>query len=1227
MAIRNLKRGMERFNPLNVRFKSLRGALAASLPLLFAGSVDGQNLFTIADGSGAGCQGVIFDSGGQGAAGYSNDENYTFTICPDVPGNVIYLTFTNFDLDQSGPQNSWDQLSIFDGDNTSALPLGDYTGNSLQNIIISGTVFNTSGCLTLVFQSNSVGTGVFAASFQCTIPCQNPTASAVMSETVPALVCQGESVNFNGSASTAQPGYTIQQYLWNFDDGSVDSTSGPIVDHVFTDDGEHVVQLYVTDDNGCKNLNLVDLQVLVSTTPNFGFTSESQSTCFGETVTMVGNAQPVTWTGIPDANFGDGVFLPDDVGLPFTSSLTFEQFDPGQTVTSMSDIESICVEMEHTYMGDLVLQVICPNGQTVILHQQGGGGTYLGAPNDFDSNEAPIFGECWEYCWDPNATNGTWIENTGNTTQAGTPPNNSLNPGTYESVQPMTNLIGCPLNGEWTYQSTDLWGADNGFICSWSINFNPAIIPDVTQFTPVIGADADSSVWSGGVPPEYVSANGDTAIFTADAPGTYDFVYTVTDNFGCSYDTTISVVIEEPLFIQAGADAVICNDPVQLQATVLGAPTACDWVLQMDDSFGDGWNGSSLTVTIDGVASTYTVPFGDQNIVTIPVNSGDVIELTYAPGNYESEVSYILLDDAGNTVFTDGPNPFVGLAWTGTANCNGIPPMTYIWSPADGLSDPNISDPTADVTSETDFIITAYPVGHPACATTDTVTVSLDPGLDPGTDSSIVVCAYPPAFNLIDMLGGTPNAGGVWTDAGGAVVPATFDPGVDAAGTYTYTVTTVLGCIGTADLEIAILPADDPLCCGIVNAGPDSVICDLTYGLSASIGNTGTGAWSGPAGYQFADPTSPQTTVTGPSSGSAEFFWIEDDGAVCYLIDSVTITFTTPVEATATPVDAVCFEACDGIATVTPTGGNGAFTYDWSGNVAGANDATASELCAGVYTVEVKDENDCAFTVEYTIGQPVLLEIDTVTFVEPWCFGDANGSITIVDAEAIEYSFDDATTWSAADTKDSLAMGVYRLAIRNADGCVGTLDFQLPEPPEVIAEFDHIPQPANVDAPTVTFYNYSENSVAWLWDIAGLESSTLNNPVFTFDNRYAADYEVCLTAFDNHGCTDTVCNTIVVEDVLYTYAPNGFTPDGNGVNDLWWVTSNMDDIAFFDLQVFDRWGQVVFTSTDPLIAWDGTKLNGGGDILKQDVYAFRLTYQVVSTGAWREQLGHVSLLK
>jgi subtilisin-like proprotein convertase family protein len=260
--------------------------------------------------------------------------------------------------------------------------------------------------------------------------------------------------------------------------------------------------------------------------------------------------------------------------------LTFEQFNSGQTLTDVSNIISICVEMEHTFMGDLVLQVLCPNGQSMIFHQQGGGGTYIGSPNDTDSNEDPVIGECWEYCWSPTATNGTWIENVaagGNTTLAGIPANQSINPGTYEPVEPFSNLVGCPLNGDWTYQSTDLWGADNGFICSWSINFDPNIIPDVTTFTPTFGPDIDSTLWSGGTVPDVISANGDTITFTATAPGVYPFNYQVTDNFGCTYDTTITVTIDEPFEVEAGPDMVICGDSLQLQASVIGSAANCVW--------------------------------------------------------------------------------------------------------------------------------------------------------------------------------------------------------------------------------------------------------------------------------------------------------------------------------------------------------------------------------------------------------------------------------------------------------------------------------------------------------------------------------------------------------------------------------------------------------------------------------------------------------------------------
>ena len=116
-----------------------------------------------------------------------------------------------------------------DGDNTSALSLGSYTGTALQNLIVSGTVFNTTGCLTLVFQSNGTGVGNFSAGFQCTVPCQNPSAVATMTESMPALICQGESLTFDGSGSSSPAG-TIVQYLWDFDDGTMDSTTGPVID-------------------------------------------------------------------------------------------------------------------------------------------------------------------------------------------------------------------------------------------------------------------------------------------------------------------------------------------------------------------------------------------------------------------------------------------------------------------------------------------------------------------------------------------------------------------------------------------------------------------------------------------------------------------------------------------------------------------------------------------------------------------------------------------------------------------------------------------------------------------------------------------------------------------------------------------------------------------------------------------------------------------------------------
>jgi hypothetical protein len=128
------------------------------------------------------CTGVIYDD--QGPTGAYSDNGYTMTICPDNPGDVIQLDFSAFSLQTSPNGNNSDYLSIFDGNSTAAATLGDYTGNSLQGLQVTGTINNVTGCLTLVFdpngQANATSPGLEAV-ISCTTPCANPTSGFELS--------------------------------------------------------------------------------------------------------------------------------------------------------------------------------------------------------------------------------------------------------------------------------------------------------------------------------------------------------------------------------------------------------------------------------------------------------------------------------------------------------------------------------------------------------------------------------------------------------------------------------------------------------------------------------------------------------------------------------------------------------------------------------------------------------------------------------------------------------------------------------------------------------------------------------------------------------------------------------------------------------------------------------------------------------------------------------------
>ncbi|PHR49086.1 MAG: hypothetical protein COA32_03290 [Fluviicola sp.] len=98
----------------------------------------------------------------------------------------------------------------------------------------------------------------------------------------------------------------------------------------------------------------------------------------------------------------------------------------------------------------------------------------------------------------------------------------------------------------------------------------------------------------------------------------------------------------------------------------------CNLTLEMFDSWGDGWNGGFLTVTIDGSATNYSAS-GTGTTVNIAYCDGQTLELDYTSGSFEGENTYTISNPSA-TLFSDGPSPQTGLVYTSTTACSGPTP-------------------------------------------------------------------------------------------------------------------------------------------------------------------------------------------------------------------------------------------------------------------------------------------------------------------------------------------------------------------------------------------------------------------------------------------------------------------------------------------------------------------------------------------------------------------------
>lgn len=404
-----------------------------------------------------------------------------------------------------------------------------------------------------------------------------------------------------------------------------------------------------------------------------------------------------------------------------------------------------------------------------------------------------------------------------------------------------------------------------------------------------------------------------------------------------------------------------------------------------------------------------------------------------------------------------------------------------------------------------------------------------------------------------------------------------------------------------------------------VDAGSDTLICAPTLILEAdaSGGNTITYHWS--SNSQFSDMLNSSITDSTASViyTAPHWYYVMVDNGYCTAIDSIFVDYqliSTPFSDN-TPL---CNGDCNGSLTVSPSGGMSPYLYTWSN---GGNTQSINNICAGTYIVTVEDQQGCQTVDTFALMEPPLLQYSGApTPVN--CDVACNGTITGYaqgGTPPLTFSWNNGGT---TEDLSSLCQGAYYLTVTDDNGCEALDTFF------VLVDYIY----ANIDV-------WADDDTIYQGQSTDLHSTPIPGVNYTWDppeglsNIYDTDPtaspDVTTTYYveldDGYGCKYLDSLTIFVLEVFcfepYIFIPNSFTPNGDGQNDVLYVRSQYIDEMYF--AIYDRWGEKVFESTDPMNGWDGTFM---GEMLEPAVYDYYIEIRCYNQLQFFKK-GNITLLR
>lgn len=629
---------------------------------------------------------------------------------------------------------------------------------------------------------------------------------------------------------------------------------------------------------------------------------------------------------------------------------------------------------------------------------------------------------------------------------------------------------------------------------------------------------------------------------------------------------------------------------------------------------GGNWSGDGLTT-----GSTF-----DPNSVA----PGDyvihykVYGLTSACSDSDSVTVTVLAPDTAIITPNQGPYCRLGDKDTLDLNLPSTPGGTWFSNTASIVGTNGEFDPTLSGAGK-HWI---YYATNGTCAVTDSIELEVINELIASIKTNdTTVCDQSPTFRL--KLNSNSTPGGTWIGTG--ITGSQFSPTTAGIGTFKiyYTVTGIsAACSDIDSMEITVLPnanatitppLPNNLCVG------DNAITILNADLNLN----GTW-WSDPIGQIT---NTGQFTPTAANVGTTTIYY--GIPGMCGDTSSTIVTVSAIQDPTVAQINPICEIVGDVNLSAINEG-------EWFVNGIPNNGVVSPSLLGpGLHEIVNLINDNCPISdtmyLEIKENPTPIIDADTAEGCYPLevTFQDLTDSNALTSKWTISENGDDLFTTSQLDSLIYLfnSEGCFDISIESTFdyGCknTSTLPYQICAHTPPNADFDFTKEPYSLLDPKVFTTNKSIDAETFLWKF-GTGRDILNddqNLIVEYGNQQQDTVDITLVA-SNGWCSDSITKSAIIWDYYNLFIPNAFTPNGDGLNEVFYPYGKNHTDKDYLFIIYDRWGDRIWETEVPYEGWDGTYKSNGVQC-QIDTYVWKIMSRDQYNNELQVLVGIVSIVR